>query len=175
MNQSWGLLAVQNEIIDECLTCSEGGYRELDLTFIRNKPSPAFSYRKNKEKKKVRWVAQDVVWTGGNMMNLSSDPYTSPSAASLRVDEPGVKFEPQKLMEGQRAMDIATKYFPSMVKRLQIHNVTNDSFEGGCLNEDAMVLIGDMELVAPASFVRVGRGFVGLHGSNSDDDDLWND
>ena len=35
---SWGLLATQNTIIDECLTCSEGGYRELDLTFIRQKP-----------------------------------------------------------------------------------------------------------------------------------------
>ena len=108
-------------------------------------------------------------------MNLSSDPYTSPSAASLRVDEPGVKFEPQKLMEGQRAMDVATKYFPSMVKRLQIHNVTNDSFEEGLNEDDAMVLIGDMELVAPASFVRVGVSFGGLHGDDSDDDDLWND
>ena len=25
---SWGMLAVQNEVVDECLACAEGGYRE---------------------------------------------------------------------------------------------------------------------------------------------------
>ncbi|KAL7542152.1 hypothetical protein ACHAXR_011552 [Thalassiosira sp. AJA248-18] len=183
---SWGLLAVQNAIIDECLTCSEGGYRELDLTFIRQKTTASSTTRmsmKKKKEKKVRWVAQDVVWTGGNMMMLSSDPY-SPSSLS-NATEPGVKFEPQKLMEGRKAMEVATKYFPSMVKRLRIHKVTNDESldydgkdSGSSLedDDDVMVLIGDMEVVAPVSFVRMRNSAVAFSGGgDSSDDGLWDD
>ena len=235
---SWGLLATQNTIIDECLTCSEGGYRELDLTFIRQKPvaKPRTFYRmsgssrnndnnsndndndimgnkKKKKKKKVRWVANDVIWTGGNMMTLSSDPYSANntynnSGVSMSMNEPGVKFDPQTLMEGKKAMAVAEKYFPSMVKRLRIHNAlvnTNNDFFGGEDNSeeigttgvagvicgednDAMVLIGDMEVVAPMSFVRMGNNndkvrFASASGRNDSDDDdddsdedgLWND
>ena len=230
---SWGLLATQNTIIDECLTCSEGGYRELDLTFIRQKPvtKPRTFYRmsgtsrsnnsndndndimenkKKKKKKKVRWVANDVIWTGGNMMTLSSDPYSANnlynnSGVSMSMNEPGVKFDPQTLMEGKKAMAVAEKYFPSMVKRLRIHNAlvnTNNDFDDGEDNSeeigtglagvwgednDAMVLIGDMEVVAPMSFVRMGNNndkvrFASASGRNDSDDDddsdedgLWND
>ena len=59
------------------------------------------------------------------MMNLTTDPYSSTTISNT---EPGVKFETLKLMEGTKAMDIASKYFPSMVKRLEIHDVTNESY-----------------------------------------------
>jgi len=159
--------------------------------------------KKRKKEKKVRWVAQDVVWTGGNMMMLSSDPssdpyyYNSPTAttnslSNSKVVEPGVKFEPEKLMEGERAMEVARKYFPSMLKRLHIHNVTNNDVESdndGANNNamisksEAMVLIGNMEVVAPASFVRMGRmaggaaSYSNRYGDDEDseDDGLWND
>ena len=188
-DNSWGLLATQNVIIDECLTCSEGGYRELDLTFIRTKKQQqqqstmmrmSTSSSDKKKDKKIRWVSQDVIWTGGNMMNLTTDPYSSSSTTSISNTEPGVKFETQKLMEGTKAMDIASKYFPSMVKRLEIHDVTNEtSFEKA---SDAMVLIGDMEVVVPVSFAKLGNnnsnvGFARRLGGDdsSDDDGLWND
>ena len=89
-------------------------------------------------------------------------------------------------MEGKKALEVADKYFPSMVKRLRIHNVTNNDFDGeeeivGAGGEDnaAMVLIGDMEVVAPMSFVRMGNN-VRFASRNDDDDDsdedgLWND
>lgn len=103
------------------------------------------------------------------MMMLSTDPY----APSLSSEEPGVKFEPQKMMEGDGAMEVAEKYFPSMVKRLRIHNVTNDESETN--HSDVMVLIGDMEVVAPVSFVKM-RNVRAYHGGDSSDDDgLWND
>ena len=186
-DNSWGLLATQNVVIDECLTCSEGGYRELDLTFIRTKKHQhqqstmmrmSSSSNNKKKDKKVRWVSQDVIWTGGNMMNLTTDPYSS-SSTTISNTEPGVKFETQKLMEGTKAMDIASKYFPSMVKRLEIHDVTNESYEKA---SDAMVLIGDMEVVVPVSFAKLGNnnskvGFARRLGGDdsSDDDGLWND
>lgn len=228
-NNSWGILAVQNVIVDECLTCSEGGYRELDLTFIRPKQQQQQQRRRwqqqttsssnnNEKKKKVRWVAQDVVWTGGNMMRLSSDPYysveslgsTTTTALSTTTNNTnkesgGVKFEPTKLMAGTTAMmDIATKYFPKMVKRLRIHDVLvtntmdeegicgvnddgrkNDFSSVGSSGSDAMVLIGDMEVVAPVSFVRMGNNGTGSRvgwadaasrgGDDSDEDGLWTD
>eukprot|EP00584_Thalassiosira_punctigera_P009217 CAMPEP_0172534334 /NCGR_PEP_ID=MMETSP1067-20121228/6732_1 /TAXON_ID=265564 ORGANISM="Thalassiosira punctigera, Strain Tpunct2005C2" /NCGR_SAMPLE_ID=MMETSP1067 /ASSEMBLY_ACC=CAM_ASM_000444 /LENGTH=323 /DNA_ID=CAMNT_0013319111 /DNA_START=69 /DNA_END=1037 /DNA_ORIENTATION=- len=166
-NTSWGLLAVQNEIVDECLTCSEGGYRELDLTFIRKKTN-AWS----RKEKKVRWAAHDVVWNGGNMMALSTDPYCSPYSP-LSNEGPGVKFEPQKLMEGERAMEVAEKYFPSMAKRLRIHDVTNGGGESEATSLEAMVIIGDLEVVAPASFVNVRRVIASHLDGSSDVDGLW--
>ncbi|KAL9186454.1 hypothetical protein ACHAXT_005692 [Thalassiosira profunda] len=165
-HNSWGLLAVQNEVVDECLTCAEGGYREMDLTFIR--PKGGFANRG----KKVRWVANDLVWTGGNMMSLSTDPYSP----ILSAEEPGVKFEPQKLMEGERAMEMAKKYFPSICKRMRISDAMNsDSMNDLDEKEDAMVVVGNMEVVAPASFARTRRvGFAFGNGA-SDDDGLWDD
>ena len=189
MDNSWGLLATQNVVVDECLTCSEGGYRELDITFIQQRKKQSSNYASmrssnngtSNNKKKVRWTSQDVVWTGGNMMMLSTDPYTS-STTSISIDEPGVKFDTQKLMEGEKAIEVATKYFPSMVKRLQIHNVTNDNDDESTdkMMDDAMILIGDMEVVAPVGFVNCNRARVGFanrfsRDDSSDDDGLWND
>lgn len=178
-SSSWGLLAVQNAIEDECLLDDCGGYRELDLTIIRNKPtnpyrlsrpSSSSSSTNTKNNTKIRWVIENVEWTGGDMMRLSTDPYSlsSSAASSLSMDENGVKFEPETLMEGDKAMGVASKYFPSLVKRLQIHKLTN---EEGTEEEEAMVIVGDMSIVAPKSFL-----FPGFHfGTASDDDGLWND
>jgi len=110
------------------------------------------------------------------MMTLSTDPYNASS--SLSNDEPGANFEPQTLLEGHRAMEVASKYFPSMVKRLRIHHVTNNNEGEEDASKEAMVLIGDMEVVAPASFVNMRTnhrpGSFG-NGDSSDDDGLWND
>jgi hypothetical protein len=188
-SSSWGLLAVQNSIEDECLLDDCGGYREIDLTIIRNKPN--YHYRSSRPaassaaaatstgSNKLRLVIENIEWKGGDMMRLSSDPYSlSSSVASLPMDENGVNFEPKTLMEGDKAMGIASKYFPSLVKRLQIHKLMNEegttptSSSSSC--DDAMVIVGDMSIVAPKSFVRpqsvsmVGAG-------DSDEDGLWND
>lgn len=165
---SWGLLAVQKEILGECLCCADGGYRQLDITFIRQQKTGAFS----RKEKKVRWVARDVLWTGGNMMALSTDLYNLPGS-SLSTEEPGVKFEPRKLMEGERAMRVAAKCFPAMTKRLRIHNVTNEEGDEST-DSEAMVIFGDMEVVAPTSFVKT-RGAVASLGSDDTDDELWNE
>jgi len=101
----------------------------------------------------------------------------SSAAASLPMDENGVKFEPKTLMEGDKAMDVASKYFPSLVKRLQIHNLMNGegtdtatSSSSSC--DDVMVIVGDMSIVAPKSFVCPQS--ISMAG-DSDEDGLWND
>ena len=95
--------------------------------------------------------------------------------------EDDVKFEPRKLMEGDAAMSIATRYFPEMTKRLRVHNVlsydnesllssssSSSSLSAGgkrsrSVDEEEeeeesnvpMVIIGDMQVIAPTSFVRM--------------------
>ena len=119
---SWGILATQNALVDECLACEEGGYRELDLTFVRRKTRQtrreAAIVGGNNKTTTARWAACDIVWTGGNMMTLNASLH-----AGDCDDEDDVKFEPNKLVEGGAAMSIATRYFPEMTNRLRIHNV----------------------------------------------------
>ena len=112
-------------------------------------------------------------------------------------DEDDVKFEPRKLVEGVAAMSIASRYFPEMTKRLRIHNAlscdnkslmpsSSLSSVGGKRSRNVaeeeekneyeeeygnvpMVIIGDMQVIAPASFVRM-KG-VGL----DDHDNKWDE
>ena len=96
--------------------------------------------------------------------------------------EDDVKFDPRKLMEGDAAMSITTRYFPEMTKRLRILNVLSCDNEsllssssslssslsaGGkrsrSVDEEEeeeesnvpMVIIGDMQVIAPTLFVRM--------------------
>ena len=175
---SWGILATQNALVDECLACEEGGYRELDLTFVRRKTRRTRRevVGENNKTTTARWAACDIVWTGGNMMTLNASLH-----AGDCDDEDDVKFEPRKLVEGDAAMSIATRYFPEMTKRLRIHNVLScdnesllssssslsSSSAGGkrsrSVDEEEeeeesnvpMVIIGDMQVIAPTSFVRM--------------------
>lgn len=96
----------------------------------------------------------------------------------LSTDESGIKFEPTTLMGGDKAMKMASKYFPSLLKRLKIHNVTNEC--GGSNSDDfaeTIAVVGDMEIVAPASFI--GMKDVSSSGAsqmaNSDSDGLWDE
>lgn len=162
---SWGILAETGaNDVDDCLLCPDGGYRILDLTFIRQSP-PVNQARKNKQYRR-RWTAHDLVWTGGNMMALATEDYSLPLSSSSssskmkkkevnRNDDsahPFVNFEPSKLVEGKLALELASKYFPQMVRRLQVLDIMEDG-NGGRSLHDIMVLIGQMQVSAPAAFV----------------------
>ena len=162
---SWGILAETGaNDVDDCLLCPDGGYRILDLTFIRKSP-PVNQTRKNNQYRR-RWTAHDLVWTGGNMMALATEDYSLPLSSSSssskmkkkevnRNDDsahPFVNFEPSKLVEGKLALELASKYFPQMVRRLQVLDIMEDG-NGGRSLHDIMVLIGQMQVSAPAAFV----------------------
>jgi hypothetical protein len=191
---SWGILATQNALVDECLACDEGGYRELDLTFIRRKTRQtrreSANVGGNNKTTTARWAACDIIWTGGNMMTLNASSY-----AGDCDDEDDVKFEPRKLVEGDAAMSIASRYFPEMTKRLRIHNAlscdnkslmpsSSLSSVGGKRSRNVaeeeeyeeengnvpMVIIGDMQVIAPASFVRMKGAGLDDHDNKWDED-----
>ena len=114
--------------------------------------------------------------------------------------EDDVKFEPRKLVEGDAAMSIATRNFPEMTKRLRIHNVLSCDNEsllssssswsslssaGGkrsrSVDEEEeeeeeeegnvpMVIIGDMQVIAPTSFVRMKGVALDDHNDKWDED-----
>ncbi len=70
---------------------------------------------------------------------------------------PWVNFEPWKLIQGKFAISLASKYFPQLVRRLQVRDIMEDGTAGRSL-DDAMVLIGNMQVSAPASFVTAPPG-----------------
>jgi hypothetical protein len=152
-SKSWGILGIQKHVQDECLRCSEGGYRELDLTFLRHVPHN----NGGQTKKVIRWKAQNLTWTGGDMMRLSSD-YV------LRDDVRGVKFDPFTLMEGKKAWEIGTKYFPKLVKQLMKDDKEKE--------RETLVVIGSMDIVVPVDFVHRGGE---LKVPNEEEDGLWSD
>lgn len=93
------------------------------------------------------------------MMRLSSD-------YALRDNETGVKFEPNMLIDGPKALEIGRKYFPKL---------TNQLLDGQNKEDvEALVVIGTMEVVLPVEFVRKGNG-IKMNVKNEDDDVLWSD
>lgn len=172
--ESWGILAETGaNDADDCLLCPDGGYRILDMTFLRQseniqgvskeggrtdnkQPLPQFQFRR-------RWTVRDLIWTGGNMMALATEDYSLPLPTSSMLNKkislnhdtvPCVNFEPFKLLEGNPAIELASKYFPQLVRRLQVRDIIEDGDGIGARSLDhAMVLIGDMQVSGPASFV----------------------
>ena len=164
---SWGLLAVQNTIDDGCLACTEGGYREVDLTFSRPTPTVAGG---EEGKKKARWTARDVAWTGGDLLRLATDPCAANAAAPLRTTAPGVRFEPHRLVGGPRALELAAKCFPALVARLlRRHDVADER------RAEVLVVVGDLEVAAPAALVGGGRAGDPRGVEPAEDDGLWED
>lgn len=152
VSKSWGLLGVQKHVQDECLQCSEGGYREVDLTFIRHANIGA-----DGPKKTIRWKKEDLTWTGGDMMRLSSD-------YALRDSETGVRFDPCTLIDGLRALEIGRKYFPKLANELISNQEETET--------EALIVIGKMEVVLPVEFVRKGTE---TKTHEDDNDGLWSD
>jgi len=162
---SWGILAETGaNDVDDCLLCPDGGYRILDLTFLRRAGKNGKDVSEVKEKYRRRWTARDLVWTGGNMMALTTEDYSLPLSSSMSRKNnnngsadhdqvPFVNFEPCKLVEGKPAIELAAKYFPLLVRRLQVRDIIEDGIGSDRSLEDAMVLIGKMQASAPASFV----------------------
>jgi hypothetical protein len=89
LKKPWGLLAVQEDV-DECLQCSDGGYRQIQLTVI---PYP--------QRKKVTW--KEVEWTGGDMMKLSG---------------PKIEFETERCLTGMKAVPLIEQYFSTLIQKL---------------------------------------------------------
>ena len=125
----WGLLALIQEL-DECLQCSEGGYRQIRLQVLL----PSSSNASGNIKKDLGIVE----WTGGDMMRLESAV---------------VKMEPDSVVTGNKAASITTDLFKGVWK--QLRSMYNEQVEGGIEMEQ----VGLLELLPDVAVVRGSMEF----------------
>jgi hypothetical protein len=131
--KAWGLLCEQQEL-DDCLQCAEGGYRVLRLTVY------PFGGGQVRTPKKV--VIPDVEWTGGDMMRL------------LHADG-RVNMDPQQLLTDQKAVPFVKGIFGSLLHKLKAlrkdEPAEQDEESGGVLEllPDVAIVMGTMEIILP--------------------------
>ena len=123
----WGLLAVVQPNLDDCLVCADGGYRRITLNI--------YPFETNRKRLKKTVVLRDIEWTGGDMIRLSSE---------------SVIVESEKLLTGRQAIPTVQKYFASILRRL------NPSYRNPSSGEEilkwipnVMVVTGFMSIKLP--------------------------
>lgn len=93
-SKPWGLLGEQQEL-DACLQCSDGGYRQVSLTLFpfdkTNKDDPSI-------------VLNDIDWTGGDMMQLQSED---------------ICMKPDRMWTGSKTLPFLDKYFGDLVRQIR--------------------------------------------------------
>lgn len=154
--KAWGLLGEQQEI-DDCLKCAEGGYRVISLTVYPFRDSSQGHTTPTKV------VIPDVEWTGGDMVRL------------LQA-EGRVRLEPQQLWTEEKAVPYVQGVFGSLVRQLaalqdQDEVGANDAsarskssekaLHAGVLEimPDVAIVVGAMELVLPSFDQQDDSGF----------------
>ena len=179
--KSLGLLAQQREDIDDCLQCSDGGYREIDLSILSKKQSlsdgsggtnaGAGSGAKDTRK---NIVMEKLSCTGGDMLRIrTGTPFleesttrthdtTSNGEVPLHVDN--VTFDAERIITGARVESLVRRYFPNLVP---LHSNAHGSF----LEQlpDCAVVVGAMTLCLPREFL--SEYAHGLRKNDNDDDD----
>lgn len=121
----WGLLAVVQEL-DECLQCTDGGYRQVQITVQQPSTAHTEGYKK---------VDLGVVeWTGGDMMRLESA---------------NVKMQPDSVVTGKKAASLVTELFKGFWKQLRA--TCSDQFSANGLGNteiiDPLELIPDVAVI----------------------------
>ena len=154
----WRMLGVQEEI-DECLECTDGGYRRLTLTVYQD-TSPAMSSAtravsdtgatKRLRKKMAKTTKfHGIEWTGGDMMDLYD------------VDNKVDMMKAEKLLTGHQCLRPLNKYFGGLISHLRRQCLENDDDENGNNDRDDFdvleflpnlaIVIGSMSLTVPNS------------------------
>lgn len=115
LQKPWGLLAVQEDI-DECLQCTDGGYRQICLTIMQ--------YQR---RKKVSW--KKIEWTGGDMMKLNG---------------PTISFETERCLTRGTAIPLVEQYFSSLIQKLKVDKDVDEDLL--VVAPDLAVVVGKMKL-----------------------------
>lgn len=138
----WRLLAIQEEV-DECLACSDGGYRRLSLTVY---PSTTTNFNNdNNSRRRIdsiySYKIEGVDWIGGDMMSL--------------YHPQDVEMEGERLLTGTKALPILKKYFQGLVRRLKEGRdddlVEDDDVSVLTWLPDVAIVTGSMSLSLPTS------------------------
>lgn len=168
--KSLGLLARQRDDLDECLKCSDGGYREIDLTLLasarKKGPEPNRNNNKNnnntlQEAQRKSMCVEKLSCTGGDMLQIKT-PLDESSDGVAKVRGITVSFEADQIITGKRVAPLVRRYFSSLV----------DS-EGDVLEQlpDCAIVVGDMKMTLPQSFLNNKSKADPLPKKYDDDDD----
>jgi hypothetical protein len=150
----YGLLCHVQQDIDECLQCSEGGYREVTMQMTK------FEHRRTNrstiDAKQVVHNVPNILWTGGDMMHLITKAITKTSLSSsllpkntvvnhtannnTQSSSPNVVTNPTEislrmqtttLYTGPSAIPYVQKYFTSLLRNIcNVSPRTNDIDDG---------------------------------------------
>ena len=166
--KSIGLLAKQRDDLDECLQCSDGGYREIDLTLLasaREKGTDPNSTNSNsndklQERKSIR--VEKLSCTGGDMLQIKTPMDESSGVAKVRGIT--VSFDADQIITGKRVAPLVRRYFSSLL----------DS-EGDVLEQlpDCAIVVGNMKMTLPQSFLKNKNKANPVPKKDDDDDDDW--
>jgi hypothetical protein len=133
----WGLLAIQEQI-DDCLACSDGGYRRVSLTvYAPTQQRYLAESTVGVSRPKLRTLS-NIDWVGGDMMTLYHPDHINMIA--------------EQLLTGESALPLLHKYFGGLLKRLQPQSIiTGDEREESVLEwlPNVALVKGSMMLVYP--------------------------
>jgi hypothetical protein len=106
----WRMLAVQEEI-DDCLACSDGGYRRVTLTLYppnqqHHHHHGVVSTQNKNVPKSILPTISNIDWIGGDMMTLYHPDHI-------------IEMIAEQLLTGKAALPLLYKYFTGLVMRLQ--------------------------------------------------------
>lgn len=127
--QQYGLLA-QQVVVDECLQCSMGGYRELTIQlteFTETRPVRSTPYQ-----------FLNIAWTGADMMRLRTmKEYINSNHNTIRMDA-------EKVWTGSEAYECIEKIFASLIQHLRSDSSDPESVKE--LMPQAAVVTGQMRV-----------------------------
>lgn len=119
-SKAWGILATQEEV-DECLQCSEGGYRVLNISV-------------NAFNGETPHNIESIEWLGGDMMYLS---------------HPSILFQAGQVLTGQRAAEALPSLFRGIAKKLKSTSPQDSSLLE--LLPEMAIVHGTMSMILPNS------------------------
>ena len=121
------LLAVNRNDVDDCLQCSDGGYREIDLTvFSKSSPKEVEDEESTsnvkekkqfiKKRKTQKWTR--MICTCGDMLcfSESTTPITTGNSSSgSRRQDGKLRFEAEKVLTGEKVEPFMKRYFSNLL------------------------------------------------------------
>jgi hypothetical protein len=117
----FGLLCLVKTDIDECLQCSEGGYREMSMQM-----TPMNRGNDVAKPSSTTTNFPRILWTGGDMMNLvsvavspSATDVTNNLATVMNSPEVAMRMRANSLFSGATARKYVQKYFNSLLSYIQ--------------------------------------------------------
>ena len=134
---SLGLLCTLREM-DDCMVCSDGGYRELDTKIIRFH--------------KMKSLSVPCMSTGGDMLRIRSDMALD-SNTKLADEDKMIAFDAEQVLTGNDAIPYLRKFFKKLIRKISSDDAFLRDDDLLDLLPDVAIVIGDMSICIENSFL----------------------